>query len=700
MFFKSFLIPAIVFLTTSLLMLAYGGFSWDIFLVDDNVCQWYPIIEKAYEQFFSTGHMPSYDFFQTKGLPIAYVGYYSLFNPLMMLSYALSHFCFIPFNTVAIYICLLCGFGNVVVYELCRARDLKPLNIAICLFAYSSSACFIAYHNWYYIFNNYLIVPLLVYSVMMVDNRKWRLLCSGAVLAFSIYLGNIQYTCYHYICYFVLMFGMFCLSNSRVKCVKTFVSNVIVGIVLSLPVILMALQASSSFDGSWTFLSGSVEPEEFLVTSFFPFLPILDFLPSLSPRPFDLHLEYSAAVLFPFLIGCGFLFYRLLVEKQLENEKYKKVLVILLSCLFWMEFMSEGLISGTLFLTPVINRFRFLFKVYFLLIPLLGIFLIFIIPFLTKRVKTITLVLVLIFSFLGLINNFVVYNDTRSRFMANGQHYAKSLAVSERQEKNREYGVDGLNYRISSFYPTGLITKDKFSFDKALNRNYPTLLETFSLSAYELASPQSHLKQFDKIYSTSAGMTCYGNNGINGYLVQMLDKNLLQLEQQIKDNSVRYFLIQEGSVYWTKLISEKMKQFGSAHVESVKNWGDKFSLITLAGVPSLCRFNDSTNISLSADYMDLLSFKANESGKYTLSFSFEDKLVAYALNDDGKKEMIEVRESPNGNIVIYGKKGQRIFITYRDPLAVVAQILEIITTILFVFAIVTMFSSRKENLAC
>ena len=85
-----------VFFASCFLMLLYGGFSWDVFLVDDNICQWYPITERAYEQFFKTGVMPSYNFFLLNGFSIANMGYYSLYNPFMLIAYLLEKV--LPFN--------------------------------------------------------------------------------------------------------------------------------------------------------------------------------------------------------------------------------------------------------------------------------------------------------------------------------------------------------------------------------------------------------------------------------------------------------------------------------------------------------------------------------------------------------------------------------------------------------------------------
>jgi hypothetical protein len=445
---------------------------------------------------------------------------------------------------------------------------------------------------------------------------------------------------------------------------------------------------------------GSIDSFSLVRSSFLPFLPLLRFLPSFPSKTFDLYLEYSAAVMLPFLVGGVFLVYRVFVLKSLEIRKYRNVCVVFLVCFFWVEFLSFGVVSGTFALIPVINKFRFLFKGYFLLIPLLGVFFVVLLPVMAMKTKRILLPLVVLFSLLGIANNFVVYADTRSHFVTKYDHYSEHIFVPEKKEKLDRYKIDGENYRSASFFSNSYLTMDKMQFYKALNRNYPTLLGIFSLSAYEIASPRKHLSQFNMIYADSALMTVYGNNGENRFIVHSLEHYPMILEEQLVDNSVKYFLIQKDSVYTTDFFVDKINALGSVNIESVKKWDEDYSLITLEGIPSICRFNDSTNVSLNADYMDLLSFKANMSGKYTLSISYEDKLTAYTINNDGKKEQIKVYETSNGNVELVCEQGRYVFLTYKEPLAFAAQILELLTLILFLLVSFEIFFSKKGESLC
>ena len=686
-------------------MLAYGGFSWDSHLVDDNVCQWYPIIETAYNQFFSVGRMPAYDFFQSKGLPIANMGYYSLYNPFMLVAYGLSRV--IPFNLIAIYICILSGLGNVYVWLLCKKLDLKTKEAIICTLAYSSSACFVAFHNWYYVFNNYLIIPLLFLSVF-ANPSKIKYFGSGTILALSLFLGNIQYTCYHYITYLIIMSLLFCARLEK-KILLTCLFNILFGLLLSAPIILMGLNVSSNFEGGRESLLGFVKTSSFLAYSFTPFLSLLNFD---SIIPFDSHLEFSAAVTFPFVVGSAYFLFQIVKSWKSSNNchfvidccKNKKnigIIMVTVLCLFWLDFLGKGLSSLITSVLPVVSRFRFLFKVYFILIPLLGIYLILFNQVMEKRkIKKIVMFLVSLLSILGIVNNFVTYSDSRHLFIAEDTHYSKHLDKENRLKKLNDENVDYLNFRLTSFFKSSAIAIDHFYFEKTFNRNYPTILGQFSLSAYDIATPKTHLDQFNQIYSNSSLLTVYGNNGVNSHLAQSLNSAIDILEKQIRDNSVKYLIVQNDPQYSTDYFAEKMTKFDSVHVESIKEWDDDYALITLGGIPSLCRFNDTANISLNADFMDELSFRAIKSGKYTLSFSYEKNLSAYAVNDNGSLERLDVYEAPNGNIELICKRNQQIFVTYKDPLSTAAQILECLTTILFLFVAVKMITSKENLLLC
>ena len=77
----------LVLLASVLYVALLAGGNPEVFLIDDNRTQWYPVMERAFEDFWRTGRIYCYDFYQMKGMPVAEQGYYGVMNPLMLLSY-------------------------------------------------------------------------------------------------------------------------------------------------------------------------------------------------------------------------------------------------------------------------------------------------------------------------------------------------------------------------------------------------------------------------------------------------------------------------------------------------------------------------------------------------------------------------------------------------------------------------------------
>lgn len=62
---KQFIFIGIVLYT--FLFVTWISYSDNPFLQDDNGLQWNPVIEVAFHEFFTTGHIPQFNFYQLKG---------------------------------------------------------------------------------------------------------------------------------------------------------------------------------------------------------------------------------------------------------------------------------------------------------------------------------------------------------------------------------------------------------------------------------------------------------------------------------------------------------------------------------------------------------------------------------------------------------------------------------------------------------
>ena len=195
-----------IFVFSILLFLLWGGFDPEMCIVDDNRTQWFPVMEHAYNDFFTSGRISVYDFFQFKGFSVAEQGYYSVMNPLMLLCYVLTHYTPIPLKALTLYTALLFSVGNICFYALCRELKCRLAEALLLTGGYCGISAFTAFFFWYYVYNNYFCIPLLILIFLRGRGKKWEYCGCGLLLAFEIMLGNVQYTFYHYMIFGILSF--------------------------------------------------------------------------------------------------------------------------------------------------------------------------------------------------------------------------------------------------------------------------------------------------------------------------------------------------------------------------------------------------------------------------------------------------------------------------------------------------------------
>ncbi len=282
--YRGKLIGATVFLASFTMMLIFNRFDKEFFICDDNITQWYPVMETAFSEFFETGTIPVYDFFQIKGMNIVEPGYYGIINPVMLLCYTLTRIFHIPLTCLSLYITLLFSFDNVIMYAFLREVKCGVGMSLVGVITYSSFSAFFSQYIWYYIFNNYLIIPLILLVMAKCKGHILGYFSVGAVLAMSIYLGNVQYTFYHYILYGILGLGIVIFAER--KYIKKMISNIAAGLVLSAPVFVLLLGAAQSFNADGNgFFDNHIVYNEALLYCFIPFHTLETLGVDLSVKP-------------------------------------------------------------------------------------------------------------------------------------------------------------------------------------------------------------------------------------------------------------------------------------------------------------------------------------------------------------------------------------------------------------------------------
>lgn len=721
-----------------ILVLAWGGFQRDAFLIDDNRTQWFPVIEKAYEDFFETGTMPFYNFYLEKGLAIGEPGYYSITNPFMMLAYLISHYLPLGFSTVTVYICLQTMLGNLFFYKLCRDIKCSHAVSATATAAYFSCSAFCENTIWYYIFVNYMFVPLLLWAFIRFRGTKYEYFGCGVILAFDLLMGNVQYTCYHYM--------VFCLTCAtmvffkELKYIKVMLTNIAVGIILSLPFFGMLIKSSDGFTNH-EFMVFSIGLFDLLINSVVPWA-VIDAIGgnTVYTTPNLILMKYMGGIVAAMIVCLTALVIQKIRAKRDEGSSlrekrssalqriglwaldlYKRICssdfysktfaAIVVTLVFFLFVLNGGFIAYLLKSIPVINKFRYLFKTLFVIVPLLAAIMAYILAKQKQKIKAAALAVSIVFSVAGFVNNYFVISS-------NTELYCQSQTHSFEEEKEiadghiESTGIDIKNYRTICLFRDDYIKGDEhsnlltttFMYYENMSRNFMAYNEAFSLCAYEMSTPEDRLQQFDKIYDSEFFFTVYANAGKIGYFSDSLTECPQELEAQLISNSVKYILVENTNIKYsdgvdyTSEIVELFENLENVKVLRIGQYSQKYDLIELDGVNSLCVDENGGFTELVDDNMDLLHFAAGGSDSYKLSFAYDKNLKAF-LTNGGEKTILEITEAEDGNAVIRtnGATGE-VYLTYDSALCTAAVVMEIVITAAFIALIVILiYLSVRKN---
>lgn len=725
----------LVILASVLYVALLAGGDPEVFLTDDNRTQWYPVMERAYEDFWTTGKIYCYDFYQMKGMPVAGQGYYGVMNPFILLSCTAAKLLPGGMDAITCYIGMMVVLGNLFFYLTCRRLGCKEPLAHLMTLTYSTMGCFWAFFYWYYVFNNYFLVPFLVYVFLCCTQKGWLSYCAcGIVLAMDLWMGNVQYTFYHYLLFGILCLAMMALKNMRYF--KILTANAAVGVALSLPMFFLLLQTSGGFQKQEDFMKYPLLYFSLLIHSVIPQGILrqhgkgVSFLDSFVMNRDDNLVCYMGAVailLFAVLFWTVVRFGKWVKKLGREtgagpraqlreigagckagydralawSHEQKTVAGCVAALFFFLSLMSGGPAAHVLHITPVISNFRYLFKALFPAVPLAVMLLAYLLGRM-RRFRAAALFLTVGYACVGVVNACDTVQQAHGLFdMRIEGTYAeeKEAALAALTEA----GVDDKNYRTAAFLRFPGINDECFDISHNLTKNFATSVGAFSLAGYEIATPQSRLKQFDAIFSETDFFTQYANADTQGNFSRNLLEEPEKVEKQLIENGVRYLLLDKTTFEENRLAQEKAGDIGffdrkdrreeviaalqnlpDLRVERVVSFHERYDLVELTGVNSLCMDEAGGMVPLTDENMQTLSFTAKEAGDYILSFAWDSRLKAFATEADGEVKPLVVEETENGNIRIRTTgSAEKVTLTRYDPLCTAGFIWEGVTTLLF-----------------
>lgn len=769
----------VVLASIGYLLLLAGG-NPEVFLIDDNRTQWYPVMERAFEDFRTTGRIYCYDFYQMKGMSVAEQGYYGVMNPFMLFSYMAAGILPGGIDAVTFYIGLMVVLGNLFCYLTCRRLGCRQLSAFLLTMTYSTMGCFWAFFYWYYVFNNYFLVPLLVYVFLRCTRRGRFSDCAcGIVLAMDLWMGNVQYTFYHYILFGVLCLTMIILKN---RCyIKVLCVNAATGIALSFPMLLLLMQASDDFEQRVALMEYPLLFFSLLVHSVIPQGILwrhgggISFWDSYVMGRDDNLVCYMGVVgiLLAAALVCAVV--RMLkwakktgqqqmpagngkagksahwyeIREELRKgydravgwtHEKKTTTGCVAALLCFLSLMSGGAVAVIFKAMPVVRNFRYFFKAVFPAVPLAVLVLAYLVGVTERgrgqgsgaggvsdgeraaaggakhagrqlRVGAGLLAAVLIC--VGVVNA----RDT----IAFGRHlFGMQVEGSFAREKNmarsaiEAAGADGKNYRTAAFLQFPGVNDECFAQHRNLTRNFPTAVGIFSLAGYEIATPHNRLKAFDAVYSDTDFYAKYANADTLDNLCHNLWEQPETVQRQLKENSVRYLLLDRTTLADNRLAREgggiffendrredviaALKALPDVRVERVCSFNDSYDLVELAGVDSLCMDRAGQPVPLTDENMQTLTFAGEAAREYILSFAWDRHLKAFVTEADGTQKPLAVEETENGNIRIStaGSAGGRVTLTWYDPLCTAGFVWEGLATLAFLGLLSALAFSKQK----
>lgn len=239
------LIPVLVIVLYSILFFAIIlSKNRSSLYVDDNILQWGPVINKAFDNIFSGKGIPYWNFYQYKGINIFSSGYYGLLNPFMYVSYAISHYLMNGFlETLIVYEIIMYILGNLMMYKILRILNLKRSTIIIAMLTYSTSVIFFLFSFYYFTFNNYFFMPFLMWIFIQTNSKRTRYFIPGIVLAFSLLMGHVQFSCYYVMVYCIFQV-VTAVQKKKLKELVPLMTNLMIFIGLSSGIIIGSMKVS------------------------------------------------------------------------------------------------------------------------------------------------------------------------------------------------------------------------------------------------------------------------------------------------------------------------------------------------------------------------------------------------------------------------------------------------------------------------
>ena len=666
------------------IMLHFFHNGWRGFcLRDDNLKQWIHIINAGLNQFFHGKGMPFYNFFIYEGVEIYDEGYYGLYNPLMWIAFLLGKI--IGAETISLYIFLLIFCGNLVIYKI-TAENKLPYGMRF-LVVFSFTFLPIFYYQgqrWYYVWNNYLVVPLIIYSLNIWKRLSVRknIFLIAFIFLLSVTLGNAQYTFMSFISWGILTF--FTLKNNK-KYLFYFICGWLIGGMLSMPFIWGLLSAAKRGRCiSHNFFSSPIHPLRYL---FFTLLPDNN---SLKTMFYDIFLPkqhyvadyYQYCISFLFLGIFGFL--TLGFVFHFKKNKNIFAMQCLFLFLFWTIYMGgeEFILASLLYHVPLVKMFEHLFKAVYIMPSFLVLPACVEIKYLEEKYfskKNAKYVIYATFIFLLL---FQIYEANR----ANGEYYRMN---DYSYIKHFSKSINIKDYRFLFFTDNG---DDVWSLYPIPYINSTVTAKLQTVGGFEPFHGAVSNSMLDLYAGVDWMRMTHGNCIVKNEVLKYFDdddNNVSKFAAALRQNSVRYIITRNSEL---TDFSDRLLSAGVSIKKIDYNDDVNVYIYEFSNIPAIATDEKGGALNIESIELDRLKIQLPNHAltKIVLRERFNKHLKAYHVLKSGHRDKLDLFAASDTVEILFSENsefGGSVIVRYENCIYSIG----VCITIILLLAIIVFF---------
>lgn len=676
----------------SLFLYAISQQNTNLLLFLDNLYQYLPVINLGYENLFE-GNLPLINFHQALGMRILEPGFYGFTNIFMATAYLLAKIDILHTNTITMYVYLTFSIGCFAAYNLTFILSKNRTQSFIVTIVYALSPSYFAGDNWY-IWNNFFILPLLIYALYLTIRDSSKILL-GLAITVCVVLGNIQYATYQIMAISLVSLCLLITNKEKSKVVMLLFYNYSSSIICLLPVIMLYYRMMNNgvheLIDPGTFY---VVLSKFILSTFIPANYLQESTYFANSLPGEA--GYSSFLIDPLLLlslaGVVAIFACLVTKTKKNPVFFTLAIATFCVALFFILNMTghDSFIYNHIFLLPILKEFRFPYKFFFLVPPLLiptaAFGLNIMCAFFKKHsIRIFHKLLALVFFVLMGIAIICVGHAIKFLASSNGIDQPN---YSSTRASLLENNIDYKNFRIAEISEDA--SRSMATLENYFGANSATTVKTFSAACYSMRPLLSTNDILINLYGPGwyTGVPIPTINIIENKSFNILNVVSRTPIQLLNELGIKYVIYHQENSNIPQVLHN-----GGLLIKRIIPWYNNSRLIILDGVSSIVSNGDVRINSLNTT-TDSISWYKDTLGAatYHVNFVYDNRFTAAYYSSNSNKPMPIAIKKMNYYFEVnvpYSEKGKIIMVAH-DALATLVIFISYFMTLIFFIMIFTL----------